>query len=76
VIGGRVRARVLRSEEGGDRLSGFARAMVDERCQGVMAMGLLPGRGRVLLVGVRDHQGTVEVDRDLPAGVRSVFARE
>ena len=68
--------RVSRSEEGGDGLAGSARAVVDEGRQRVMAVGLLPGRGRVLLVGVRDHEDAVEVDGDLPVGVRGVLAGE
>jgi hypothetical protein len=42
--------------------------------QRVMAVGLLPGRGRVLLVGVGDHEDAVEVDDDLTVGVRGVPA--
>lgn len=52
------------------------RAVVDEGRQRVMAVGLLPGRGRVLLAGVRDHAAAVEVDRDLSTGVRGVLARQ
>jgi hypothetical protein len=50
--------------------------VVDEGRQGVMAVGLLPGRGCFLLVGVRDHEDAVEVDRDLSIGVRGVLARQ
>lgn len=35
--------------------------MVDEAHQRVMAEGFLPGRNRVFLVGVRDHQNAVQV---------------
>jgi hypothetical protein len=37
--------------------------VVDECCQGVVALGLLPGRGHVLLVGVGDHEDAVEVEQ-------------
>jgi RNA polymerase sigma-70 factor (sigma-E family) len=76
VVGSGVRACVSRSEEGGDRLTGSARAVVDESRQRVMPVGLLPGRRCVLLVRMRDHEDAVEVDRDLSVGVRGVLARQ
>jgi hypothetical protein len=54
--------------------TGSARSVVEEGRQGVMAVGLLPGRGRVLLVGMRDHEDTVEIDDDLAVGVGGVLA--
>jgi hypothetical protein len=74
VVGGRVGARVAGSEEGGDRLSGSAGPMVDEGRKRVVSVGFLPGRGRVLFVGVCAHKDTVEVDGDLTVGVRGVVA--
>ncbi len=74
VVGGRVRAGVPGAQEGGDGPAGAARPVVDEGRQRVMAVGLLPGRGRVLLVRMRAHQDAVEVDRDLSVGVGSSVA--
>src|SRR5690606_14733418 len=70
VVGGGVRARVFGAEKSGDGFAGSARPVVDEPHQGVMAMGLLPGRGRVLLVGVGDDQDSVQVHDHLPTSVR------
>lgn len=39
----------------------------------MVAVGLLPGRGRVLLAGVRDHEDAVKIDGVLPAGGRGVL---
>jgi hypothetical protein len=75
VVGSGVGARVPRPEEGGDWLkTGSARSVVDEGRQRVMAIGLLSGRGRVLFVGVRNHQDAVEDDRDLAVAVQPVHA--
>ena len=69
-VGGGVAARVPGPQQRGDRLSGPAVSVVDEPHQRVMAEGLLPGRLRVLLVGVRDHQHSVQVHDHLAFGVR------
>ncbi len=65
-----VAARVPGPQQPGDRLSGPVPAVVDETHQRVMAEGLLPRRHRVLLVGVRDHQHSVQVYDHLPGRVR------
>lgn len=52
------------------RFSGSAPSVVDEAHQRVVAVGLLPGRGGVLLVGVRNDEHPVQVHDHLPAGVR------
>lgn len=62
-----------RPEEGRDRLAGSARAVVDEGRQRMVAVGLLPGRGRILLVGVRNHEDSVKIGDDLTVGVRGVL---
>lgn len=51
------------------RLSGAAGAVVDERHERVTAVGPLPGRGRVLLLGVGGNQHSVEVDGHRPIRV-------
>jgi hypothetical protein len=70
VVGGGVRARIARPEQSGDGFTGAARPVVDEPHQGVVAVGLLPGRGGVLLVRVGDDQNSVQVHGHLAAGVR------
>lgn len=52
----------------------FRPVRVEEDRQRVMAVGLLPGRGCVFLVGVRDHEDAVEIDDDLTVGVRGILA--
>ncbi|RLV68353.1 hypothetical protein STAN_3877 [Streptomyces sp. CBMAI 2042] len=69
VVGCRVEARVSWHEEAGDGLTGSAWSMVEEGHQRVMGLGVPPGRGRVLLVGVGIHEDTVEIDCDLAVGV-------
>ena len=73
VVGGRVRARVAGPKEGCDRFAGSSRAVVDEAHERVVSVGLLPGRGRVLLVRVSDDQDPVQVHGHLSAGVRSTI---
>jgi hypothetical protein len=46
-------------------------AVVDKRDERVMAEGLLPGRGGVLLLGVGEHQHTVNVHDHVAAGSRA-----
>lgn len=71
MVGCRVRARVPRAEERGDGFAGSARTVVDEGQERVVFVGLLPGRGRVLLVRVRDDQHSVQVHGHLSAGIWS-----
>ncbi|MGX1367446.1 plasmid stabilization system protein ParE [Streptomyces canus] len=74
VVVRRVRARVSRSEQCRDRLTGAARLVVDEPHQRVVAVGSLPGGCGVLLVRVRDHQYPVEVHGDRPVRIRRPLA--
>ena len=70
MIGGGVRARFPRAQQLTDRLTATAvvlhAAVIDEPEQRVEPETLLPGPGRVLLVGVRGDQRGVEIDHDLP----------
>lgn len=70
VVGGGVAARVARPQQARARLVGALRAVVDEREQGVMSEGLLPGCGGVLLLGVGQDQDAVDVHDHLAARVR------
>lgn len=73
VVGG-VRARVPRPKGSGDGFAGPAWPVVDEGHQRVVAVGLLLGRGGILLVGVGDDQDSVQVHDHLPTGVRCLAA--
>lgn len=48
---------------------------VDERDKRMMAEGLVPGRGGVLLLGVREHQHTVDVHDDAAVDTRGSRSR-
>ena len=72
VVGGGVGAGVAGPQQRGHRLSGTGLAVVDERDERVMAEGLLPGRGGVLLLGVREDEHAVDVHDHLPVGGRTV----
>jgi hypothetical protein len=70
VVGGGVAARVARPQQAGHRLSAAAASVIDEPHQRVVAEGLLPCRGRILLVGVRLNEHAVQVHDHLAGGVR------
>ncbi|GGK29188.1 hypothetical protein GCM10011583_71370 [Streptomyces camponoticapitis] len=71
VIARGVGACVAGPQQRGHRLSGTCLAVVDERDERMMAEGLLPGRGRVLLLGVRKDQHAVDVDDHVTIGGRT-----
>ena len=71
VVGGGVGARVAGPQQGGHRLPGPGLAVVDERDERVMAEGLLPGRGGVLLLGVGEDQHAVDVHDHAAVGGRT-----
>lgn len=72
VVGGGVGAGVAGPQQGSHRLSGPGLAVVDERDERMMAEGLLPGRGGVLLLGVREDEDTVDVHDHAAVGGRAV----
>lgn len=76
VVGGGVGACVAGPQQPDHRLTAATPAVVDEAHQRVMAEGLLPGRGRILLVGVRDYQHPVDVHDHLSAGIRCPVTRQ
>ena len=61
-------------EQSGDGFAGSARPVVDEPHQRVVTVGLLPGRGGILPVGVGDDQDSVQIHDHLPTGVRCPIA--
>lgn len=65
-------ADVAGPQQRGHRLSGPGWAVVDERDERMVAEGLPPGRGGVLLVGVCKDEHAVDVHDHLPVGGRSV----
>ena len=67
VVGGGVRPGVPGPQHDGQRLPVPAGAVVGEGGHGMEAEGLLPGRRRLLLLGVGDHDGGVQVDGDQAA---------
>ena len=74
VVGGGVATRVAGPQQAGDRLSGSFTAVVDEREQRVVAEGLLPGRGGVFFLGVRQDQHAVDVHDHIVVRVRCGLA--
>jgi hypothetical protein len=67
MVRGGVRPGVPRPQHDGQRLPGRAGAMVGEYRQRMMAERFLPGGGRLFLLGVRDHDRGIDIDRDQPA---------
>lgn len=70
VVGGGVGARVAGPQQPHNRLAGPAAAVVDKPHQRVVSKGLLPGRGGVLLLRVRQDEDAVDVHDHLPVRVR------
>ena len=67
VVGGGVRPGAPRPQHDGQRLPVPVGAVVGEGGHRVEAERLLPGRRGLLLLGVGDHDGGVQVDGDQPA---------
>ena len=63
VIGGGVGPGVAGPEHDGQRLAGPVAAVVGEHGQGMESPGFLPRRRGLFLVGVRGHDGGVDVHR-------------
>lgn len=55
-----VGARVAGLQQRGGRFAGPGLPVIDEREERGVSVGLLPGRGGVLLLGAREHQDAVD----------------
>jgi hypothetical protein len=71
VVGGGVRSGIARSEQPGQRFAAGDLGAVQKHQQRVMTPGLLPGRGRVLLVvGMVDGDGGIDIQMQPLARIR------
>ncbi|WP_371582805.1 hypothetical protein [Streptomyces sp. NBC_01314] len=72
-IGHAIDIRVARQQQAHDGFAETTAAVVDEPHQRVVPKGLLPGRGGVLLRGVRQDVDAIQVHDHMPTRVRRRF---